>query len=192
MGLADVGARELPGCGLEARALRLGSLLSPMGPGGCSPVGARTVPVADPASPRRGGADPGRDRVGAPGDGGGLADEGRALAVERGGSTPRPTLLGALGKVLGVRARTFLEEDSALVEWLAFRERAPVPKRRQEPVRVRAEALLETHLRLRDAFEPEPARIRRSAPGSATPREPRRRRRRCDAREGSGRLRSPA
>lgn len=73
---------------------------------------------------------------------------------ERGGSTPKPTYLRALGKALGVDGSFFLEEPSAQVRWLAFRKMARMGKKRQEWVKALAESQLETLLTLQRALEP--------------------------------------
>ncbi|MCP3964444.1 MAG: ImmA/IrrE family metallo-endopeptidase [bacterium] len=73
---------------------------------------------------------------------------------ERGGSTPKPTVLRELAKVLGVEAAFFLEEPRTEVRWLAFRKAARMGKKRQERVKAFAEAQLEVILALRRALEP--------------------------------------
>ena len=89
-----------------------------------------------------------------------LAAEGVTLTkgglskYERGGSTPKPTVMRALARVLGVATSYFLEEPSVEVHWLAFRKRSRVGKKKQERVKALAEAQIEVLLSLQHALEP--------------------------------------
>lgn len=107
-----------------------------------------------------------------------LASEGVSLTkgglskYERGGSTPRATVLRALGRVLGVETSFFLEEPSTSIEWLAFRKAARMGKKRQERVKVLADSRVEVFLALRTALEPTsaeefPTRMTAEEPGDA-------------------------
>lgn len=89
-----------------------------------------------------------------------LAAEGVSLTkgglskYERGGSTPRPTVLLALGRVLGVESSYFFDEPTLKVEWLAFRKASRLGKKRQERVKALAESQLEVFMSLWHALEP--------------------------------------
>ncbi len=80
--------------------------------------------------------------------------KGGLSKYERGGSTPKPTVMRALAKVLGVDTSFFLEEPSTKVRWLAFRRAARMGKKRQERLKALAESQLEVILALRRALEP--------------------------------------
>ena len=80
--------------------------------------------------------------------------KGGLSKYERGGSTPKPTVLRAIARVVGVEVSFFLEEPSTEVRWLAFRRAARMGKKRQERVKAIAEAQLEVILTLRRALEP--------------------------------------
>lgn len=80
--------------------------------------------------------------------------KGGLSKYERGGSNPKPTLLRALAKVLGVEATFFLSEPTVKVRWLAFRKGSQMTRRRQEQVKALAESQLEAVLELRHALEP--------------------------------------
>ncbi len=80
--------------------------------------------------------------------------KGGLSKYERGGSTPKPTVMRALARVLAVESSYFLEAPSAEVNWLAFRKGSRLGKKRQERVKVLAEARVEVLLRLRRALEP--------------------------------------
>ena len=80
--------------------------------------------------------------------------KGGLSKYERGGSTPKPTVMRALAKVLGVDTSFFLEEPGNEVRWLAFRKASRMGKRRQERVKAFAESQLEVILTLRRALEP--------------------------------------
>lgn len=80
--------------------------------------------------------------------------KGGLSKYERGGSTPKPTVLRGLSKVLGVESAFFLEEPSTTVTWLAFRKMARMGKKRQERVKAVAESQVEALLTLRRALEP--------------------------------------
>ncbi len=73
---------------------------------------------------------------------------------ERGGSTPKPTVMRALAKVLGVDSSFFLEEPSTAVRWLAFRKASRMCKKRQERVKALAESQLEVVMTLSRALNP--------------------------------------
>ncbi len=73
---------------------------------------------------------------------------------ERGGSTPKPSLLIRLGKTLGVRGEFFLAEPSAQIEWLAFRKLARMPKRRETQIRTMAHEQVEGEIWLRELLYP--------------------------------------
>lgn len=73
---------------------------------------------------------------------------------ERGGSTPRPTLLRGLAQVLGVESSFFLEKPAVVVRWLAFRKLARMGRKRQDRVKAVAESQLEVLLTLQRALEP--------------------------------------
>lgn len=80
--------------------------------------------------------------------------KGGLSKYERGGSTPKPTVLRGLSKVLGVESSFFLDKPSAEVRWLAFRKMARMGKKRQERVKAVAESQVEVLLTLRRALEP--------------------------------------
>jgi Zn-dependent peptidase ImmA (M78 family) len=80
--------------------------------------------------------------------------KGGLSKYERGGSTPKPTVLRGLGRVVGVESSYFLEDTSIAVRWLAFRKLARMGKKRQERVKAFAESQLEVFLTLRRALEP--------------------------------------
>ena len=73
---------------------------------------------------------------------------------ERGGSTPKPSVMRALGRVVGVDSSYFLEEPTVTVRWLAFRKASRLSKTKQERVKVLAESQLEIFLTLRHSLEP--------------------------------------
>lgn len=89
-----------------------------------------------------------------------LAVEGVTLTkaglskYERGGSTPKPTVMRTLARVLGVNTAYFLEEPSVGVRWLAFRKGSRLGKKKQERVKALAEAQVEVFMSLRHALEP--------------------------------------
>ena len=95
--------------------------------------------------------------------------KGGLSKYERGGSTPKPTVLRGLSKVLGVASSFFLEEPDTVVRWLAFRKMARMGKKRQERVKAVAEAQVEVLLTLRRALEPVQAE---SQPPLTSVREP--------------------
>jgi Zn-dependent peptidase ImmA (M78 family) len=80
--------------------------------------------------------------------------KGGLSKYERGGSTPKATVLRGLSKVLGLESSYFLEVPSIAVRWLAFRKRERMGKKRQERVKAVAESQVEVHLTLRRALEP--------------------------------------
>jgi len=73
---------------------------------------------------------------------------------ERGGSTPKPTVLRGLSRALGVASSFFLAEPNTVVTWLAFRKMARLGKKRQERVKAVAELQVEALLTLQHALEP--------------------------------------
>ena len=73
---------------------------------------------------------------------------------ERGGSNPKPVLMRALARVLGVTADFFLDESQVQVEWLAFRKSAGLNKSQQERIKTVAAAHAEAFVTLRRALEP--------------------------------------
>ncbi len=73
---------------------------------------------------------------------------------ERGGSIPKPTVMRALARVLGVDSSFFLEEPSTAVRWLAFRKASRMGKKRQERVKALAESQLEVVMTLSRALNP--------------------------------------
>jgi len=73
---------------------------------------------------------------------------------ERGGSVPAATTLRALGKVFGVSADFFIEQQSVSVEWLAFRKASAMTRAAQERVKTLASAQVEAFVTLRQALEP--------------------------------------
>ncbi len=73
---------------------------------------------------------------------------------ERGGSTPKPTVLRSLAEVLGVNTSYFLDEQEVKVEWLAFRKASGLGKKKQERVKILAEAQVDVFLGLRQALDP--------------------------------------
>jgi Zn-dependent peptidase ImmA (M78 family)/transcriptional regulator with XRE-family HTH domain len=89
-----------------------------------------------------------------------LAAEGVSLTkaglskYERGGSTPKASVLRALGRVLGVDSSYFLEEPDFEMRWLAFRKASRLGKSKQQRVKALAESQLEVFLTLRHALEP--------------------------------------
>jgi Zn-dependent peptidase ImmA (M78 family)/transcriptional regulator with XRE-family HTH domain len=91
---------------------------------------------------------------------GALAAKGVSLTkgglskYERGGSIPKPSVLRALGRILGVDPSYFLEEPSIKVRWLAFRKASRMGKARQERVKSQAESEVESLLTLRRSLDP--------------------------------------
>ena len=80
--------------------------------------------------------------------------KGGLSKYERGGSTPKPTILRALGKVLAVEPSYFLEEPSLEMRWLKFRKLSRMSKTRQERVKALAASEVEVLLTLCRALEP--------------------------------------
>jgi Zn-dependent peptidase ImmA (M78 family) len=80
--------------------------------------------------------------------------KGGLSKYERGGSTPKPTVLRGLARVLAVDTSFFLEEPSTRVRWLAFRKAPRMGKKRQERVMAFAESQVEVVLNLRQALAP--------------------------------------
>jgi len=73
---------------------------------------------------------------------------------ERGGSTPKPTVLRGLAGVFGVEGGFFLEDREVRIEWLAFRKATRLTKASQEKVKAIAEAHVDAFITLRRALEP--------------------------------------
>ena len=73
---------------------------------------------------------------------------------ERGGSTPKPTVLRGLSAVYGVEVGYFLEDTGVEVEWLAFRKAAKLGKTAQERMKAIAESQVDAFVTLRRALEP--------------------------------------
>jgi|GEM_PF-55612 len=90
----------------------------------------------------------------------GLAGSGVRLTkgglskYERGGSIPKPTVLRALGDVMGVDTAYFLEEPSVELKWVAFRKASGLGKKKQERVMCLAHGQVEAIVNLRHALEP--------------------------------------
>ena len=89
-----------------------------------------------------------------------LAQEGVRLTkaglskYERGGSTPKPTIIRGLATAYGVEAGFFLEERGVEIEWLAFRKAARLGKTAQQRVKAIAESQVDAFVALRNALEP--------------------------------------
>ena len=73
---------------------------------------------------------------------------------ERGGSTPKPTMLRALARVFGVTADFFLEAPHVKVAWLAFRKAKSLGKAEEEQIKTVAAAQVEAFVTLCRALEP--------------------------------------
>ena len=73
---------------------------------------------------------------------------------ERGGSIPKPTVLRALAKVLGVTVGFFLEPAVIKVRWLAFRKAMSLAGTEQERIKAVAVSQVEAFLSLSTALEP--------------------------------------
>ena len=80
--------------------------------------------------------------------------KGGLSKYERGGSTPKPTVMRALAKVLAVETSYFLDEPSLELRWLGFRKLSRMGKKRQERVKSLAASEVEVFLTLRRALEP--------------------------------------
>jgi len=80
--------------------------------------------------------------------------KGGLSKYERGGSTPKPSMLRALGGVLGVESSFFLEEPETTVRWLAFRKASGLGKKQQVRIKTLAESQVDVILNLRRALEP--------------------------------------
>jgi Zn-dependent peptidase ImmA (M78 family) len=80
--------------------------------------------------------------------------KGGLSKYERGGSIPKPSVLRALGDILGVDPSSFLEEPRIKLRWLAFRKASRMGKARQERVKAQAESELEILLTLRGSLDP--------------------------------------
>lgn len=90
-----------------------------------------------------------------------LADRGELTLTkaglskyERGGSTPKATMLRALARVFGVSADFFLEEPHVKVTWLAFRKAKALGKAEEEQIKTIAASHVETFVCLSRALEP--------------------------------------
>ena len=73
---------------------------------------------------------------------------------EKGGSLPKPSLLMALARVLGVRGQYFLAEPRVQVEWLAFRKSSSLGKKEQERIQALALAIVENQVWLQEKMFP--------------------------------------
>lgn len=81
--------------------------------------------------------------------------KGGLSKYERGGSYPKPTMLLALAKALGVDSRFFLEDHGVRVEWLAFRKATTLSAKSQERIKGVAESLIGAFLSLQTSLEPD-------------------------------------
>lgn len=82
-----------------------------------------------------------------------ILTKGGLSKYERSGSLPKPTLLRALARVLGVETTFFLEDPQVAVRWLAFRKAPQLSQARQEQVKSLAESQLELILGLRHTLQ---------------------------------------
>lgn len=73
---------------------------------------------------------------------------------ERGGSTPKPTLLRSLARVFGITADFFLETPHVRVAWLAFRKAKALGKAEEEQIKTIAASQVEAFVTLCRALEP--------------------------------------
>lgn len=73
---------------------------------------------------------------------------------ERNRSTPPPTLLLKLARVLGVTGQYFIQEPEVLVEWLAFRKHPQLPANRQKHIKAYATQIAEGQVWLLNALYP--------------------------------------
>lgn len=80
--------------------------------------------------------------------------KGGLSKYERGGSTPKPTVLRSLAEALGVETSYFLDEQDVTLEWLAFRKASGLGKKKQERIKTLAEAQVDVFLSLQRALEP--------------------------------------
>ncbi len=80
--------------------------------------------------------------------------KGGLSKYERGGSTPKPTVMRALASVLGVETSYFLEEPSMEMRWQGFRKGSRLGKKGQDRVKALAEAQIEVFVSLKHSLEP--------------------------------------
>jgi len=80
--------------------------------------------------------------------------KGGLSKYERGGSTPKPSMLRALGSALGVESSFFLEEPETTVRWLAFRKASGLGKKQHVRIKTLAESQVDVFLNLQRALEP--------------------------------------
>lgn len=73
---------------------------------------------------------------------------------ERGGSMPKPTVLLALARALGVDSAFFLEDRTAKVKWLAFRKATALSAKSQDRIKAACEALACVFVELQSSLEP--------------------------------------
>lgn len=78
---------------------------------------------------------------------------------ERGGSTPPPSLLLQLAKVLGTRPAYFLADPPSSISWHAFRKHAALGKRQQERVQAWAADRAHSQVWLESLLQTKPARV---------------------------------
>jgi len=103
-----------------------------------------------------------------------LAEQGVSLTkgglskYERGGSTPKPTLLRSLARVLGVETSYFFEAPATSVKWLAFRKADTLGRKRQERIKALAESQVEAFVNLHHALHPSPPACRNMKPQRVT------------------------
>jgi Zn-dependent peptidase ImmA (M78 family) len=70
-------------------------------------------------------------------------------------STPKPSFLVVLGRVLGVRPSYFSEDKTAAVEWIAFRKLSKMPQKKQEHVKAYAAHVVENQIWLQETLFPD-------------------------------------
>lgn len=70
-------------------------------------------------------------------------------------SVPKPTILVAIGKILGVRASYFAESSETSIEWIAFRRLSTMPVKKQEQVKAFASHVVENQLWLQGTLYPQ-------------------------------------
>ncbi len=76
---------------------------------------------------------------------------------ENGGSVPKADFLFALAEILNLRTSFFIAEPSYSVEWLHFRKRAGLGKRKQDQIKSSAQMTIEGQMWLRDTLYPDMA-----------------------------------
>ncbi|HNR99357.1 MAG TPA: ImmA/IrrE family metallo-endopeptidase [Planctomycetota bacterium] len=74
---------------------------------------------------------------------------------ERGGSIPKPTMLRAIARVVGVSTAFLLEEPSVSIQWLAFRKGSKLGKSQQKQIEAVAASRVEAFVTLRRRLEPQ-------------------------------------